>query len=125
LIAAKTEEIKMDSIDAANKLSKEFGVDQTDAMKAIDAEVDDLRADPFRGRKPSYQDALNQAYETIREWLKTDLIAFQQGGQAEKYYAYLQSKATEQESSIRDFAVPLLRDRAAAWDVLMGIEATT
>lgn len=60
----------MDSIDAANKLVKEFGVEQGDAIKAIDAEVDDLRADTFQ-RKPSYKEALERAYETIREWLRT------------------------------------------------------
>lgn len=49
-----------------------------------------------------------------------DLLAKTQGGKAAKYYAYMQS-AGEAEKDIRDLAVPLLRDRAKAWDVLMGI----
>jgi hypothetical protein len=61
----------MDSIDYANELVKEFGVIQGDALKAIDSEVDDLRADTFRIRKPSYKEALDAAYDSIREWLKT------------------------------------------------------
>jgi hypothetical protein len=62
----------MDAIDAATKLAKEFGVSQSDAVKAIDAEVDDLRHDPFRsGRKPSYAQAVETAYSSVREWLLT------------------------------------------------------
>jgi hypothetical protein len=61
----------LDSISAAKLLAEEFGVTHEDAIKAIDAEVDDLRADSFRARKLSYKEALDAAYATIRDWLKT------------------------------------------------------
>lgn len=61
----------MDSIDAASKLVKEFGVSQSDAIKAMESEVDDLRSDVFSGRKPNFTQATKKAYETIREWLLT------------------------------------------------------
>lgn len=61
----------MDSIDYAKKLRDEFQVDLSDALKALDAETDDHRKDPFHGRKPSYKEALDAAYMAIRDWLRT------------------------------------------------------
>jgi hypothetical protein len=90
----------MDSIDAAQKLVKEFGVNISDAIKAIDSEVDDLRADPFRDRKPSYQDALNTAYDSIRDWLKS----------GEEYQIKLEWE------DIRNFAIS--HRKACVWAVL-------
>lgn len=49
-----------------------------------------------------------------------DLVAFQQGGANDKYYSYLQ-EATTTDEEIRQKALPLLRSRAAAWDVLMEV----
>ena len=43
----------MDSIDYAKLLVTKYGVDLGEALKAIDAEVDDLRHDPFHDCKPS------------------------------------------------------------------------
>jgi len=40
-------------------------------------------------------------------------------GKAVKYYDYLRAAAGDDE--IRERALPLLRDRAIAWDVLIGI----
>lgn len=61
----------MDSIDYSIKLSKDFGVNQSDALKALDSEVDELRADTFRpnNRKLTYKQALDAAYENLRGWL--------------------------------------------------------
>ena len=61
-----------DTIDYATKLEKEFGVEQGDAIKMLDAETDDMRNDPFYpNRKLRYQEALDMAYEHLREWLTT------------------------------------------------------
>lgn len=61
----------MDTIDYATKLVKEFGIDQSDAIKMLDCETDDERNDNFRARKMHYSEALDAAYECIREWLAT------------------------------------------------------
>ena len=61
----------MDSIDYAKKLATDFQVDLSDALKAIDSEVDDRLNDPFHDRKPTYKAALEAAYEGIRDWLTT------------------------------------------------------
>jgi hypothetical protein len=90
----------MDSIDAANKLVKEFGVTQSDALKAIDAEVDDLRNDTFRSRKSTYKEALEAAYESISGWLKN----------GDEYQVKLEW------TDIRDFAIS--HRKACVWAVL-------
>lgn len=50
-----------------------------------------------------------------------ELLVVQHGGNAVKYYEYLQASADSTEKGIRAVALPLMRDRAKAWDVLMGI----
>lgn len=47
-----------------------------------------------------------------------ELIADRQGGDAEKYYASLPQGT---DSGMMEAARALLRDRAKAWDVLMGV----
>lgn len=47
------------------------------------------------------------------------LVAQMHGGDAERYYAYLESTAGDR--ATMEVARALLRDRATAWDVLMGI----
>jgi len=46
-----------------------------------------------------------------------NMLAFQHGGSAEQYYAGIPG-GTDQE--IAEFARGLMRDRALAWDVLVG-----
>ena len=46
------------------------------------------------------------------------LIALHHGGSAEKYYAVI-PQATDQE--IAEYSRSLMRDRAKAWDALMGV----
>jgi hypothetical protein len=62
----------MNSIDYANQLVKLFGVAQGEALKALDAETEDRRRnDLCNGRKPSYKQALDAAFDSIRGWLDT------------------------------------------------------
>lgn len=64
----------MDSIDYGKALAKEFSVSEEDAIKAVRAEADAIRDDPFRlprTRKPSYAHATEAAYNHVREWLAT------------------------------------------------------
>lgn len=49
-----------------------------------------------------------------------ELIALHHAGNVEKYYVYLCGSDGTSEG-IRAMALPLMRDRAKAWDVLMGI----
>jgi hypothetical protein len=55
----------MDSIDAADLLVKEFAVDQTDANKAINWEIEDS---DFRPHK-RYSTKVEHAYGRIKSWL--------------------------------------------------------
>lgn len=48
------------------------------------------------------------------------LVAQIHGGEAAKYYAWLQAHATGDDNNITETSRCLLRDRAMAWDVLMG-----
>jgi hypothetical protein len=59
----------MDSRDYAHKLEKEFAVDHTDALKMLDMETDEQQEGPYHGGKIRYQQALDAAYESIRDWL--------------------------------------------------------
>lgn len=63
----------MDSIGYAKKLVEEFGVTLEDAIKAMDAETDDVRDDAFQpnSRKPSLTYSLATSYEHIKDWLST------------------------------------------------------
>lgn len=50
-----------------------------------------------------------------------ELVALHHGGSVEKYYQYI-GMPDETEAGIRARALPLMRDRTKAWDVLIGIE---
>lgn len=47
-----------------------------------------------------------------------DLIAFQHGGKADRYFKHLQENSTD--DAITAASRELLSDRSKAWDVLMG-----
>lgn len=96
----------MTIMDAAMKLVKEFDVRRDDAIKAMESETDDIRADKFHIRKPTYQEAVEQAYESICGWLRTgddysvrlewgDVCRFAMGHRKACVWAVLTAKARQ------------------------------
>lgn len=61
----------MCSMDYAEKLNEEFGVDPGEALEAIDHEVKDLQSSELvrDGTEPRYAALLARASENIRKWL--------------------------------------------------------
>jgi len=68
-------------------------------------------------RKTGYSRAAGDGYAAM--W--AEAIQTKHGGDAAKYYQYLQEFSDGTELGIRTLAMVLAKDRAKAWDVLMGI----
>lgn len=47
-----------------------------------------------------------------------DMVAFQHGGNAQRYYAILQGTGSDEDA--RQMMLTWMRDRASAWKVLIG-----
>jgi 2-phosphoglycerate kinase len=63
------------------------------------------------GASHAQNDALRAMY--------AELVTSNHGGGAEKYFLWLQSQDGTTETDIRHAVLPLLWDRATAWDILL------